>query len=82
MRNIDKTFYDLDKPFGLQSGITEYRQIHNKGVWIYDARIRIMPNKIFAIAFLVNNADNKSYALRPLKIESPRTYAIQITAKF
>ena len=29
-----------------------------------------------------NNIANLEYSLRPLKIESPRTYLVQVTAKF
>lgn len=82
MKNIDKTFYDLDKPYGFQTGITQYRADHTSGIWLYDARIRFALNKIFSVSFIVNNADNKSYSLRPLKIESPRTMAVQVMAKF
>jgi outer membrane receptor protein involved in Fe transport len=82
MKNIDKTFYDLDKPGILQTGITNYRAAHKKGIWIYDARVRFALTKVFAVSVIVNNADNKSYSLRPLKIESPRTTAVQVMAKF
>ncbi len=82
MRNIDKTFYDLDTKYLLETGITRYREDHNKGIWLYDARIRFALNKIFSASVVVNNADNKSYSLRPLKIESPRTMAVQVMAKF
>jgi outer membrane cobalamin receptor len=82
MKNIDKTFYTLDKPYAFNTGITEYRAVHNKGIWLYDARVRFALNKIFSLSFIVNNADNKSYSLRPLKIESPRTLTAQVMAKF
>jgi outer membrane cobalamin receptor len=82
MENIDKTFYDLDKPGLFPTGIKNYRDEHDKANWIYDARIRFRLNKIFSVSAIVNNAENKSYTLRPLKIESPRTLAFQIVAKF
>jgi outer membrane receptor protein involved in Fe transport len=82
MQNIDKTFYDLDKLGLFQTGITNYRAAHNKGIWIFDARVRFTLSKIFSCSLIVNNADNKSYSLRPLKIESPRTVAAQVMAKF
>ena len=82
MRNIDKTFYDLDKPYGFQTGITEYRAAHTKGIWLFDARVRFILNKVFSLSLVVNNADNKSYSLRPLKMESPRTITAQVMAKF
>jgi len=82
MENIDKTFYDLDKPGLLQTGIKDYRETNNQGSWVYDARIRFMLSKIFSVSAIVNNVANKSYSLRPLKIESPRTLALQVMAKF
>lgn len=82
MENIDKAFYDLDIEGGFQTGIKDYRAAHNNGNWIFDARIRFMLNKIFSISAIINNVENKSYSLRPLKIESPRTLTFQVLAKF
>ena len=84
MRNIDKTFYDLEQnplPY-LPKGIKSYREEHNTGTWLYDARIRVALNKNFSASLIVDNADNKTYSLRPLKIESPRTIKVMLMAKF
>ncbi len=84
MRNIDQTFYDLEEnplPY-LPKGIKSYRGQNNHGTWLYDARIRVALNKIFSASVIVNNADNKTYSLRPLKIESPRTVSVMLLAKF
>jgi iron complex outermembrane receptor protein len=82
MQNIDKTFYDLDKPNGLQTGIIEYREKNNEGSLVFDARISYRFAEKFTVAFISNNIANLEYTLRPLKIESPRTIALQLTAKF
>ena len=84
MKNIDKTFYDLEQnplPY-LPKGIKSYREEHNTGTWLYDARIRVALNKNFSASLIVDNADNKTYSLRPLKIESPRTIKVMLMAKF
>lgn len=93
MENIDKTFYDLDRtpnpnvpgeylPGVLPTGITEYREKNDEGTLVFDARISYRATDNFTVAFVSNNITNKEYSLRPLKIESPRTFALQLTAKF
>lgn len=79
MQNIDKTFYRLETV--LHSGIEEYRIEHNYGTHIFDMRIGTEVTKKIKVAFVVNNLFNKSYSLRPLKIESPRTFALQLSLK-
>jgi iron complex outermembrane receptor protein len=51
------------------------------GEWVMDARISYQATKWMKVAFIVNNFMNRSYSLRPAKIESPRTAAIQLTFK-
>lgn len=82
MENIDKTFYDLDEPYLLPTGIKEYRKENNSGTTVFDARISYRLNEHFAVAFISNNIANLEYSLRPLKIEAPRTIILQITARF
>ncbi len=94
IENIDKAFYDLDKPEMVElfpgnfvklndpilpSGITRYRKEHQRGTWVMDARVSYQISKRSKVAFVVSNLENKQYSLRPLKIESPRTAAIQYT---
>ncbi len=82
MQNIDKTFYRLDESGTLPTGIIGYRKNHPNGALVHDLRMGIKINKIFKAAVLANNFLNNSYSLRPLKIESPRTFTIQLTAEF
>lgn len=79
MQNIDEVFHLLEPQ--MNSGIIEYREEHNTGTHIFDTRVGVNVTKNFKIGFVVNNAANLSYALRPLKIESPRTFAIQLSFK-
>jgi outer membrane receptor protein involved in Fe transport len=79
MQNIDKTFYRLEPV--LHSGIEKYRSEHHADTHIFDVRISVDVGKKLKVAFVVNNLMNLSYSLRPLKIESPRTFALQLVWK-
>jgi iron complex outermembrane receptor protein len=79
MQNIDLTFYRLEPV--LHSGIEKYRDKHHADTHIFDARLGVDVTKNLKIAFVVNNVMNLSYSLRPLKIESPRTFALQLALK-
>lgn len=82
MENIDKTFYDLDQPYLLPTGIVEYREVNNSGSMVFDARVGFSINSHFSVSVISNNVANLEYSLRPLKIEAPRTIICQVTAKF
>ncbi|MCE3279912.1 MAG: TonB-dependent receptor plug [Bacteroidetes bacterium] len=79
MQNIDLTFYRLEPV--LHSGIEKYRDEHHSDTHVFDVRVGVDVSKKFKIAFVVNNATNLSYSLRPLKMESPRTFALQLSLK-
>lgn len=87
MRNIDKAFQELEvltqfAPAFSDIFITEYWKTHNKGNFIQDARVGFIINEQIRVSIIVNNIANKEYMLRPMKIESPRTIAIQYLHKF
>ncbi|HTA82734.1 MAG TPA: TonB-dependent receptor [Bacteroidia bacterium] len=77
MQNIDTVFYLFDLQAGY--GVQQYRDKHDNGINVFDARIGMDATKRWKFAFVVNNVTNLSYSLRPLKIESPRTFAIRVT---
>ncbi len=79
MQNIDETFYRIE-PI-LHSGIESYRKKNNYDLHIFDARVGINITSKLKASFVVNNVFNKSYSLRPLKVESPRTFAIQLLVR-
>jgi outer membrane receptor protein involved in Fe transport len=79
MQNVDTVFYELASL--AQYGIKQYREEHDEGINVYNARIGMEATKNVTIAFVVNNLFNLSYSLRPLKIEPPRTFAIRLTYK-
>jgi outer membrane receptor protein involved in Fe transport len=80
MQNIDEIFYLFDSQ--AHYGIKAYRENHPGPVQVVDARIAMQVTKKIKVALVVNNVGNLSYSLRPLKIESPRTFALRISAKF
>jgi outer membrane receptor protein involved in Fe transport len=82
MQNIDMTFYTLDSTKVLQTGIRKYREENNSGTTVLDMRISTRIGKYYKAALILNNVANLEYALRPLKIESPRTLAVQLSAEF
>lgn len=49
---------------------------HN-GHWILDARASYAINEKHKVGLVVTNFLNRSYSLRPLKIEAPRTFMLQ-----
>ena len=54
---------------------------HRHGNWIFDARISFNVNEKHKLAIISANIANKTYSLRPLKIEQPRTVMLQYTYK-
>lgn len=81
MRNIDKFFYNFDRPGYLETDITEYRDQYNNPNLIWDLRISYELKKHFKFAFIVDNVLNKEYSLRPITIEPPRTTMLQVIYK-
>lgn len=54
---------------------------HRFGNWIFDARVSFNLNDSHKLALIGSNILNRSYSLRPLKIEPPRTISLQYTYK-
>ena len=81
MKNIDKFFYDTDRPGFFQTGIKDYRKVNNNGSFVFDARISYNLSSHFKFALLINNFFNSQYSLRPISIESPRVTSIQLIYK-
>jgi iron complex outermembrane receptor protein len=93
MKNVDQFFftYDVDNPKisdmqrkALKSygdipfkGYYNYYYENLKGAMVWDARIGYSFSKL-SISFIVKNLFNNSYALRPMYIEPPRTYTLQL----
>lgn len=82
MQNIDKAFEDVEI---LTSNAAPYlypiKVVDNwkrqKFTQVVDMRVAWKINDNQRLSFVINNLFNQIYSLRPLKIESPRTIALQ-----
>jgi len=81
MQNMDNLFYDFDRPGYFPTGIVKYRKTHDMGDVVMDARAGINAWSHFKFSLIINNILNTEYSLRPCKIESPRTFTIQVSYK-
>jgi len=52
---------------------------HRFGNWIFDIRVSYNVNEAHKLALIGSNILNRTYSLRPLKIEAPRTLMVQYT---
>lgn len=79
MKNVDEFFYrDILKDFvGLDA--RSYRESNRGPEYVFDFRIGYTIKEVNKISFIVNNAFNREYALRPLSINAPRSFALQYT---
>lgn len=68
-------------PFVQDIRYLDYFAAHRFGNWIFDARVSYEFSEQHKIALISANVTNRSYSLRPLKIESPRTIMVQYTFK-
>lgn len=59
----------------------DYFNSHRFGNWIFDARLSYQLSDMHKVAIIGSNILNRSYSLRPLKIEAPRTIMVQYTWK-
>ncbi|MFY7668742.1 MAG: TonB-dependent receptor plug domain-containing protein, partial [Crocinitomicaceae bacterium] len=57
----------------------DYYESHRFGNWIFDARLSFNLNESHKLAVIGTNILNRTYSLRPLKIEPPRSIMVQYT---
>lgn len=86
MQNIDKAFEDLEEltealTFVADLKAVDYWETHY-GFHIFDARLSYQASKKQKLSLVCSNIFNVDYSLRPMKIESPRTIALQYVLTF
>lgn len=86
MQNIDKAFSNIeqitaDSPYLNQIKGVNFWKIHTS-TEVYDVRIAYKISDKQKISLVCNNLFNTTYSLRPLKVESPRTTALQYVLTF
>ena len=78
MENIDAVFEsDATIP-----GVKKYRERHDYGDWVFDARLGYRVTKSFSTSLIVRNVFNHEYMGRPADMQPPRNYALQFSMKF
>lgn len=83
MDAIIKDFEQLTKDVDVLQDIRymDYFNSHRFGNWIFDARLSYNLSDKHRLALIGSNILNRTYSLRPLKIEQPRTIMLQYTFK-
>jgi outer membrane receptor protein involved in Fe transport len=76
MENIDSYFVVFFP------GMKEYRAAHDQGDYIFDYRLSYQLMKTTKISFIVNNMFNREVMGRPMDIQPPRVFVLQLTVKF
>jgi iron complex outermembrane receptor protein len=79
IEDFEQTTIDFDILQDLR--YMDYYNAHRFGNWIFDCRISYNLTETHKFALIGSNILNRSYSLRPLKIEAPRTIMIQYTCK-
>ncbi|MGV3613028.1 MAG: TonB-dependent receptor [Fluviicola sp.] len=83
MDAIIKDFEQLTQDVDVLQDIRymDFFDSHRYGNWIFDARISYLLKDKHRFAIIGSNIFNKTYSLRPLKVEAPRTVMLQYTLK-
>lgn len=87
MRSVDRAFYLFDRQLlaaiGEESwGAADFRMKNNAGDHVFDVRASLDIHENIRLALIVRNLSNRAYALRPLKVNDPRTFQLQVTLTF
>ena len=66
----------------LFGNLHDYWAENNKGYFVMDMRVGMKVTKNIHVQGLVNNLLNKRYSARPMDVGAPRTFILQVGAKF
>lgn len=72
----------IDEIFDLIPGVTDFRELNNRGVTLFDARVAYKFNDKSSINVIAKNIENLEYSLRPGMLESPRSFTVQYKYSF
>ena len=85
--NMDAIIKDFEETTANSGGdkqnirYMDYFNSHRFGNWIFDTRLSYTFSPSHKVALIASNIFNRSYSLRPLKIEQPRCLMVQYTYK-
>jgi outer membrane cobalamin receptor len=86
MQNIDQAFVDIETLTAALDFVDDIKATHywktHYGYHVWDARVSWQVTKLHKVSLICNNLLNVDYSLRPMKIESPRTIALQYVLTF
>ncbi|MFT6210756.1 MAG: iron complex outermembrane receptor protein [Bacteroidia bacterium] len=84
MKSVDMIFYQVEAiPNGpFDWGGREFRENNDQGDHVFDLRASFDFTDQVKLGIMVKNVANRVYALRPLKINAPRTTQLQLTVSF
>ncbi|HXH18866.1 MAG TPA: TonB-dependent receptor [Chitinophagales bacterium] len=81
MQNVDSIFYSPAIEFiGIKA--RDYREANEHPEFVVDIRVSYQIASHSKVAFIINNLNNREYALRPLVMNAPRSYALQYSLNF
>lgn len=78
MDNVDAFFVEPN----IFPGVAEYQKKNPNGDFVWDGRISYQVLKQLKLTFIVNNIFNHEYQSRPMDIQAPRVFAMQLAVKF
>lgn len=88
MEAIDKFLAGADDPVTSPSSKNPYTKIyyfrekHNNGSLVLNARLAYQIAKFVKVSFLMNNVLNNEYAIQPGKLEAPRNFSLRADFSF
>jgi iron complex outermembrane receptor protein len=88
MEAIDKILDGKDDPVtnpGTGNPYTKihyFRETHNNGSLVLNARVAYQITKFAKLSFLMNNVLNNEYAIQPGKLEAPRNFSLRADFTF
>lgn len=71
----------IDGIFNLIPGVYVFRQEHNKGFHLLDVRAGLNLTPKWDMWFILKNATNALYSMRPARLESPRNFTVRMNLK-
>ena len=63
------------------NGLNDFRQQNTDGFWLHNFRLAYEHNEHFKATFILGNAFNEEYTLRPALMEAPRNVTFRVDYK-
>ncbi|HRT53506.1 MAG TPA: hypothetical protein P5291_05455, partial [Flavobacteriales bacterium] len=63
------------------TGVSRWMQDHTTGTWVVDARVGYQLTPQLKASIIASNISNEVYSIRPMSVEAPRSWQVQLTAE-